>query len=199
MDGLQEFDRTEVLDRALDLFWSHGYETSSISKLLDVMGINLSSLYSEFGGKRSLFREILGHYFRTLEDLFSRTLIEIKDPLQALQAFYYGALLTGDEEKLFKGCLLFNAVSELNSTMPEMADEAAVYLFKIRALFFRRLLEARDKGMIDKDENLEIQADYLLAMLSGLRSLSKMGAAPQVLRLVIDTALGRLFKNTIKP
>lgn len=192
MARLPEFDRTEVLDKALDLFWSDGYESSSISKLLDVMDINRSSLYSAFGDKRGLFREILGHYFLTLEDLFSRTLIEIKDPLHALQAFYYGALLTGDEEKLFKGCLFFNTVSELNSTMPELADEAAVYLLQIRELFLKRLLDARDKGMIDKGKNLEVQADYLLAVLSGLRSLCKMGVDRAVLKQVIDTAFGSL-------
>lgn len=195
MPRLPEFDRTEVLDKALGLFWSNGYESSSISKLLDVMNINRGSLYSAFGDKRSLFQEVMGHYAKSLEGLISSTLIDIEDPLQALQAFYYGAFLADDEERLSKGCLLFNTISELSGTMPELADEAGAYLFQVRELFLKRLLEARDKSMIDEGKNLEVQADYLLAMLSGLRTLCKMGFDRAVLKQVIDTALDGFYKK----
>ena len=40
MSRLREFDRTDVVTKALNLFWSDGYNASSISKLIDVMGIN---------------------------------------------------------------------------------------------------------------------------------------------------------------
>ena len=79
--------------------------------------------------------------------------------------------------------------------MPELADEAGAYLFQVRELFLKRLLEARDKSMIDEGKNLEVQADYLLAMLSGLRTLCKMGFDRAVLKQVIDTALDGFYKK----
>ena len=51
-----QFDREDVLNKALGLFWSDGYEASSISRLLSVMGLNRGSLYSSFSDKRTFVK-----------------------------------------------------------------------------------------------------------------------------------------------
>ena len=40
----REFDREAALERAIDVFWRHGYEATSVSDLTDAMGINPPSL-----------------------------------------------------------------------------------------------------------------------------------------------------------
>ncbi len=191
MSRLREFDRNEVVTKALDLFWSDGYNASSISKLIAVMGINRSSLYATFGNKDNLFSEAMACYARSREGLHSSTLIGIEDPIQAIRSFYYSKFINEDVS-LSNGCLLFNTVSELSNTSPEIASEAGEYLREVRELFVNRLIEARDKGMIDEKKDIDAQADYLLAMISGLRSLSKMGSDRSALKKVIDTTLDSL-------
>ena len=56
------FNREEVLDRAIEVFWAHGYEATSIQELVDSMGINRGSLYDTFGDKHRLFLEALDRY-----------------------------------------------------------------------------------------------------------------------------------------
>ncbi len=62
MAGIKQFDRHEVLDRAMAVFWERGYEATSIQDLLEATGINRGSLYATFGNKQQLFLVVLDHY-----------------------------------------------------------------------------------------------------------------------------------------
>src|ERR1700712_5218443 len=56
------FDRAEALQKAMLLFWRHGYESTSLSDLTKGMGITPPSLYAAFGDKKQLFLEAVGQY-----------------------------------------------------------------------------------------------------------------------------------------
>ena len=53
------FDRTEVVQNVMELFWKKGYNGTSMQDLVDVTGLNRSSFYNTFGDKFSLFEEAL--------------------------------------------------------------------------------------------------------------------------------------------
>src|SRR5271163_5082070 len=56
------FDPAKALDKALRVFWKHGYEGASLADLTEAMGINRPSLYAAFGNKEALFRKVLDRY-----------------------------------------------------------------------------------------------------------------------------------------
>src|SRR3989449_11576985 len=58
----REFDHDAALERAIDVFWRHGYEATSVSDLTSAMGINPPSLYAAFGDKEQLFLEAVERY-----------------------------------------------------------------------------------------------------------------------------------------
>jgi len=67
-----QFDRDDVLNKALGLFWSDGYEASSVSRLLNVMRLNRGGLYSSFSDKRTLFKRgvrflLSAYFFNTIK------------------------------------------------------------------------------------------------------------------------------------
>lgn len=191
MSRVREFDRTDVVNKALNLFWSDGYNASSISKLIDVMGINRGSLYATFHSKARLFSEAMISFKNSSWDLDSLRLVGIDDPLEDIRGFYYSKFLN-DSETILNGCLLFNTVSELSNTLPVVAGEARDHLLELKTLFLKRLTEARNSGMIDKKKDLDVQADYLLAMIAGLRTLSKMGFDRASLKKMIDTTVDEI-------
>src|SRR5260370_30286936 len=51
----REFDRDEVLERAMSVFWSKGFTATSTSDLVEAMQIGRQSMYGSFGDKRSRF------------------------------------------------------------------------------------------------------------------------------------------------
>jgi len=58
----RSFDRELALERAMDVFWSKGFEAASLSDLTEAMGINPPSLYAAFGDKEGLFIEAVQRY-----------------------------------------------------------------------------------------------------------------------------------------
>jgi TetR/AcrR family transcriptional regulator, transcriptional repressor for nem operon len=55
MSREKQFSEAEVLESVADLFASHGYQGTSLSRLLDATGLGKQSLYNSFGDKRALY------------------------------------------------------------------------------------------------------------------------------------------------
>ena len=77
MAGVKQFDRGDVLERAMAVFWRNGYQATSIQDLVDATGINRGSLYTTFGDKRGLFLAVLEHYSHRFGEPM---MAELKDP-----------------------------------------------------------------------------------------------------------------------
>ncbi len=56
------FDRNEVLQAAIQVFWKKGYVDTSLADLEKATGVNRSGLYSEFKDKEDLFVQSIIHY-----------------------------------------------------------------------------------------------------------------------------------------
>jgi AcrR family transcriptional regulator len=89
--------RTEVLDRLMDSFRTHGYDGASLATLAERTGLGKSSLYHHFpGGKEQMAREVLDHLNAALMPVFEAVAAE-EDPrhklelmLNAIDEFYDG-------------------------------------------------------------------------------------------------------------
>ena len=51
----KNFRREEVLEKAMPVFWKHGFAETSLQDLERVTGVNKSGLYTEFRDKEDLF------------------------------------------------------------------------------------------------------------------------------------------------
>jgi TetR/AcrR family transcriptional repressor of nem operon len=58
----REFNKEEVLEQAMMVFWVQGYEATSVRDLQAATGISSSSMYEAFGDKRRLFLATLARY-----------------------------------------------------------------------------------------------------------------------------------------
>ena len=65
----RNFSREGVLEKALPVFWKHGFADASLQELEKATGVNKSGLYSEFSGKEELFLESLRFYLDRLPSL----------------------------------------------------------------------------------------------------------------------------------
>src|SRR3954449_2107155 len=60
----REFCVDGALAAALRVFWTKGYEGTSLTDLTEAMGVTRPSLYAAFGNKEALFRKALDLYER---------------------------------------------------------------------------------------------------------------------------------------
>jgi len=66
--------KKRILDVALELFSTYGYEATSVGQIADALGIKKPSLYSHFAGKQEIFETLMEETSRVYEQhsLFSQ-------------------------------------------------------------------------------------------------------------------------------
>ena len=58
----REFNADAALERAMNVFWSKGYEATSLDDLCEATGLSRSSLYATFGSKHDLLLQTVERY-----------------------------------------------------------------------------------------------------------------------------------------
>jgi AcrR family transcriptional regulator len=124
------FNREEVLEKAMPVFWKHGFADTSLQELERATGVNKSGLYTEFRDKDDLFMACLRHY---LESQGKRGLLT-KEPLgwKNVEIFLKNGPLNKGEQQ---GCFSINSMREF-AILP---DEAYAVVTENRALVERLL------------------------------------------------------------
>ena len=173
MPRKKEFDVDTVLHRAMEAFWKHGYEATSLNDLLDCMQIQRASLYNAFGDKHTLFLETLRLYAarRRIEIL---NLTKTLPPRQAILGLFQDTITAVLEKKHRNGCFLINTALELSPHDKEAAEIVRVALTYMEKQFFQKLIEkGRAIGEISKSVIPTHTARALLSLFIGLRVLSR--------------------------
>ena len=109
------FRREEVLEKAMHVFWKHGFADTSLQELERATGVNKSGLYTEFRDKEDLFVACLRHY---LDSQAKRGLLT-KEPLgwnNVETLLKNGPLSKGEQQ----GCFSVNSMRSSRS----LPDEA---------------------------------------------------------------------------
>ena len=190
----REFDEATVLEAAMNCFWAQGYELTSVRELAKQMGITGASLYNAFGDKRSLYRQVLGHYLeQTVRDRVAR--LEQLPPFPAIRTFFDEIVERSVTDKQRRGCMLVNSALELAPYDPEFQKLVAQEMIFIEA-FFRRCIEAGQKdGTISAIRPAAELAKLLLSVLLGIRVLARTRPERAVLEDAANGALELLKAN----
>lgn len=187
----REFEETVVLDAAMNRFWAHGYELTSVRDLAASMGITGASLYNAFGDKRSLYRRALSHYVeRSVRDRIVR-LSELP-PLPAVQAFFDEIIERSVGDAECRGCMLVNAFIEMTPGDKEFRAAVAQEVSAIK-LFFHRCVTAGQKNRtITRSQSAEAVAGLLLSTLLGLRVMARTHRERDALAAPVNAVIGLL-------
>lgn len=192
MGRLKEFDQDKAIDGAVDCFWTHGYEATSVRDLAAHMGIGGASLYNAYGGKRALFVAALERYAnRSSRERIAR-LEATGRPRQAIEAFLAEIVDRSLKDRARKGCLLVNSALDVAPHDAEIGKVVAGYLEEIRAFFQRNIEAARRAGQVPRDIDAAGISAHLLGILLGIRVLARTRPDRALLESVVRPALDLL-------
>ena len=166
----REFDTDDALERAMQVFWQHGYRAASLPDLLEGMGLTRGSLYKAFKDKKSLFLMVLDRYETSLVDAGAAMLADPAngDGRTRIMALF-GGLIAAVEGGDHRGCLLCTAAS---GAAADDADIAAVVHQGLAKLQQGLAAAVGDIDGIDAGERMRL-ADTLLTQYIGLRMLAR--------------------------
>ncbi|MET7769835.1 TetR/AcrR family transcriptional regulator [Nocardia sp. NPDC005366] len=183
------FDRSAALRRAMEVFWEHGYEGSSMSDLTTAMGINSPSLYAAFGDKEALFRAAVELYGQTHGGDAEIALREQPTARASIEAMLRDSALAYTAEGTPHGCMVVLAGSTYTARSAPIRD-FLVDKRRGRSGDIRRRL---DRGVADgdlpADTDTAALATFYTTVLYGLSIQARDGATLAELTQSIDTAM----------
>jgi TetR/AcrR family transcriptional repressor of nem operon len=129
-----QFDRNDVLDNSIALFWQNGFSASSMQQVVKTTGLKPGSIYLAFGSKEGLFREALDRYAQ-------RSIAQIRDVLNSGASVGEGICRFLEErvqdstKKNYRSCLLVKTQLELAAEGNKLHEFASAKLGEIESLF----------------------------------------------------------------
>ncbi len=189
------FDHDGVVGKAMEVFWSKGYEATSIHDLVDAMGINRGSIYDTFNDKSGLFKAAMKHY---MAESPASTLIaaaempEMADPRQAIEDFINVQVDLCCTPGGQRGCLMTNTLTELCSRDGDIAAVLSNGLRRIEQALYVLICRGQETGEISPWREPRAVARSLVATVQGIKALAKVNPGRKTLSDIAGIALANL-------
>lgn len=188
----KEFDREDVLLKAMVVFQDKGYEATSIQDLVEHMEINRFSLYQTFNSKQNLFLEALQAYHDNVALPFFNRLIDSKGGISTVESVLMELVARVKSGRSSNGCLLCNSIAELGARQDKRTTAILEkYLEMVEKSFYVALQRAKELGDISDDVDTRQQAKVLVGYSTGLLSLAKV-LSEQELRKSVKATIATL-------
>jgi len=188
MAGVKQFNRSEVLDRAMTLFWKRGYEATSIQDLVEATGINRGSIYGTFGQKKGLFLAVLDHYAEKVAKPLMEELSD-PDPRRAIERMFDSIIRRTSDPRFPRGCLNTNTSLECPTSGDEITRKIAEGLGQQESAIYRVLRRAQAEGSVTSIREGRALARFFMGVAQGMNVLNKAVADPGVLKDMARVAM----------
>jgi len=184
----RSFDPDAALEKALTVFWEHGYEGASLAMLTEAMDVSRKSMYAAFGNKEELFLKVLQLYERG-PGAYVRESVRAPSAREVARAYLDGAVRAGTQPGQPAGCLGVRAALAVGVTGKAVQDTLTSWRARSQADLRERFQRAADEGDLPADADADMIARYLTTVADGVSVQATGGASPAALRRVVDAAL----------
>ncbi|TKB50560.1 TetR/AcrR family transcriptional regulator [Ferrimonas sediminicola] len=172
------FDREEVLERAMELFWTRGYEATSVANLVEHLGINRFSLYNSFGDKKRLYHLCLRHYLASHSRPKLLPLLGEGAGLKEIEAFLHQM---AQDARPGLGCFVQSALLERRQLDEQVAKLSDEVFDGLHQALKQALERARSRGELRQTADPDTLAHWLVLQIQGIRVLLRAGQAERVI------------------
>lgn len=129
-----QFDRNNIIDKSIQLFWKNGYSASSMQQVVKATGLKPGSIYLAFGNKEGLFREALDSYAQKGIAKISSTLESASSVGEGICLFLEKIIQESTREN-YCSCFLIKTQLELAAEGNELHTFASAKLGEVEKLF----------------------------------------------------------------
>jgi len=189
MAGVKKYDRIELLDKAIELFRMRGYNGTSTAALVEELGVNRKSMYSEFGSKQELFETALKRY---CEHHLSNVIAPIESPdanADSIRSAFTGYAKASGGWAKGRGCLMCNTTVERGSLDPAVGPYVDAYFGRLNKGFRQALENAVIEGDIAPDADIDELASFFTTSLIGVAASIRGEAEPEQVRAGCKVAI----------
>ena len=189
----RSFDEQRLLDVAQNLFWSRGYEGTSIELIAERSHVANGSLYGAYDSKLGLFLKVFERYCDQRVELVQNVISGHTGSFEEAVINYLDEIVrdcTSEDER--RGCLMLNSIGELAARYPEVVVVAARTIERMENVVAARVAQSVASGEIDVPEDrINPLGAHVVMVSQGLIQLSRVGVPALRLRELAATS-GRL-------
>lgn len=182
------FDAEEALERAMLVFWEHGYEGASLANLTDAMGISTTSMYAAFGNKEKLFRKALERYSDGPSAYLTEALEE-PTALAVATAILAGTIRTTTRPAQPRGCLGVQGALTASDSGREVRDLLIAWRDNSCSRVSERFRRAVDDGDLPPETDPALLARYVTTLAFGIAVQAATGVGRDELQEMADATL----------
>jgi AcrR family transcriptional regulator len=185
----RSFDRSAALQRAMEVFWTKGFDAASMADLTSAMGINSPSLYAAFGSKEALFEEAIALYARSEGTEIWDALDEAPTAREAITRFLRRSAHSFTRPGRPAGCLIV-----LGALHGARGNEKACRLLRQRRSenardLCERLERAVREGELPDSVDRQGIATFYATVQHGMSIQARDGASREALLAVAECAM----------
>ncbi|MCO8277298.1 TetR/AcrR family transcriptional regulator [Actinoplanes sp. TRM 88003] len=182
------FDAEAALDRAIVVFWRHGYEGASLGDLTAAMGINRPSLYAAYGNKEELFRLAVTRYAE-VDMAYVRSALAQPTAYAVIEDFLRANVEALTRPDRPAGCLSIQGGIASGSDDGRIAEFLATSRRAGEQALADRLARAVDEGDLPAGTDPAGLARYVMTVSEGNAVHAAAGVERASLHTTVDFAL----------
>lgn len=174
----RSFCEQEVISAAMNAFWQHGYEATSMCDLESATGLKRISIYNAFGDKEGMFLAALDMYSEQGKAMLEETVPEAG--LSGITMLFSRLVEEGTPESPNQcGCLMVNALLDVHKATPAVKERLLKFREIVTNAFRTALHNARKDQHIYADDNIiEKRVAYLCGCLWGAIATIRIEQSP---------------------
>lgn len=188
------FSREEALQAAMENFWTHGYDKTSMRKLAGDLKLHLGSVYNALGDKDRIFEACLQlHMTQCIMPRLQR-MRDDADPWAAVIEIVDENIRPPANDSTARGCFIVNSLLDIAQVSDAVSAALADYFHEKHAALADCLSAAQKQGRLTATRNPSDDASFLIGTIFGLRALKKINAPEQHIRVLRDQAIAAIQK-----
>ena len=170
----------EALDRAVEMFWEHGYEGVDVERIARAVNVTKPALYRAFGDKSTLLLKAVERYGMTYVAPRMAAFQAEPDIHKAVTAFCEATVntATGDARC---GCMMAAAALGQSERVTEIRSYVAKGLTATADIFAKRFEQETKAGHLTRTPSAKVRGRALVDLMLGLQLRAKTGIAREQL------------------
>jgi AcrR family transcriptional regulator len=170
----QAFDPEEALDRAVEMFWEHGYEGVDVNRIARAVNVTKPCIYREFGDKSTLLLRAVERYAETYGAPMVKAFQAEPDIRKAVTAFCETTVATATRNRR-TGCLMAAAALGQSERIAEIRKYCARGLAASADVLTGRFREEIAAKRLSARISARVRGRVLIDMMQGILLRARVG------------------------
>jgi len=185
----RKFDRNDALEKAMYVFWSKGFENTSMPNLIEAMKINSPSIYAAFGSKEKLFLEAAELYSNTEGGRIWASMQTHASARKAIERMLEVSVEEFSRADRPNGCMIVLGSLHHEGGNDDIRKALQTRRMECLTIVYARLIHDVNEGLLPAGPDWQSIAAYYVTLQQGLSIQARDGATREALMAVVKCAL----------